>query len=145
VKIKKYMSLKITLRENNIKSNKSYKKWFARPVHIGEVHTEDIAKKIQRNSTFSQGTVKGVIDDFIQEMKMNMGDGQTVVIDGLGRFELTIESEGVDDPKEFRINKHIKKVKCKFLQAGKREMDGTLSFQLSKDADVDWAPGVWDK
>jgi len=144
VKIKNIMSLKITLRENKIKSNKSYKKWFARPVHIGEVHTADIAKKIQTNSTFSQGTVKGVIDDFLQEMKQSMESGQTVVIDGLGRFELTIESEGVDDPKDFRIARDIKKVKCKFLQAGKRKMDGTLSLQLSKDADVDWAPGVWE-
>jgi hypothetical protein len=24
------------------------------------------------------------------------------------------------------------------------EMDGTLSLQLSKDADIDWAPGVWE-
>ena len=138
------MSLKITLRENKIKSNKSYRKWFARPVHIGEGHTDDIAKKIQRNSTFSSGTVKGVLDDFIQEMKMNMEAGQTVVIDGLGRFDLTVESEGVDDPKDFRIARHIKKIRCRFLQSGKRKMDGTLSLELSKDADIDWAPGVWD-
>ncbi len=132
------MSLKITLRQNNIKSNKSYKKWFAQPVHNEEIHTADIAERIQKNSSFSKGSVVGVIDDFIQEMIISMHDSHTVVIDGLGRFDLTVESEGVDNPQSFRIDRDVKKVKCRFLPAGKRNIDGRVTSKLSENVEVEW-------
>ncbi len=139
------MSIKLTLKKINIKSNKSYKKWFAKVVNIGEVHTKDLAKKIHRDSAFSEGAVVGVINDFIQQMKYALEDGQVVVIDGLGRFSITVESEGVEDPRQFRFNRHIKKLKTRFQPAGKRNFDHTITFKMSEDAKVDWAPGIWDE
>ena len=69
-----------------------------------------------------------------------MHDSHTVVIDGLGRFDLTVESEGVDNPQSFRIDRDIKKVKCRFLPAGKRNIDGCITSKLSEKQEVEWLP-----
>jgi predicted histone-like DNA-binding protein len=105
-----------------------------------EIHTADIAERIQKNSSFSKGSVVGVIDDFIQEMIISMHDSHTVVIDGLGRFYLTVESEGVNNPQSFRIDRDIKKVRCRFLPAGKRNIDGRVTSKLSENVEVEWLP-----
>ena len=58
-----------------------------------------------RNSTLRQSDVIAVITEFDEMLRYRLAEGQTVVLDGIGRFSLRVESEGVDNPSKFRIKK----------------------------------------
>ena len=72
-------------------------------------------------------------------------DGNAVVIDGLGRFRLMVESEGVEKASDFNIARHIRRIVCKFLPAAHRIGDdrevkstGRREQLFSEGADVEW-------
>ena len=100
------MAVHIKLIKNNIKSSSSYGKYFAKTVSQGEVTLEEIAAEACRNSGFSEGSVIGVVTELQNLLKQKLSDGQTVVLDGIGRFSLRVESIGVDDPKAFSIRRY---------------------------------------
>ena len=104
------MAVHIKLIKNNIKSSSSYGKYFAKTVSQGEVTLGEIAEEACRNSGFSEGSVIGVVTELQDILKYRLREGQTVVLPGIGRFSLRVESIGVDDPKAFYIRQHIKKV-----------------------------------
>ena len=132
------MAVHIKLIKNNIKSSSSYGKYFAKAVSQGEVTLEDIAAEACRNSGFSEGSVVGVVTELQDILKQRLREGQTVVLPGIGRFSLRVESDGVDNPNDFNIGKHIRRVICRFLPAGHRNTDGTISYSFSNDVNVEW-------
>ena len=96
-------------------------KWFGRAVRLDEVHTEELARNIQRKCTLTTTDVIAVIDALVGEMKNELGDGRTVVLDGFGRFHLTVQSELVDNKEDFNVLRHIKRVLCKFTPDAHRK------------------------
>ena len=130
------MALKIRLKQYKNASKSSFGKYYAETVLLGEVHTADIARQVSENTTFRPGEVK---------MTREMQDGNAVVIDGLGRFRLMVESEGVEEAKDFNIGRHIRRIVCKFLPAAHRIGDdrevkstGRREQLFSEGADVEW-------
>ena len=97
------MAVHIKLIKNNIKSSSSYGKYFAKTVSQGEVTLDEIAAEACRNGGFSEGAVVGVVTELQDILKQKLTEGQTVVLPGIGRFSLRVESIGVDDPKAFNI------------------------------------------
>ena len=126
------MAVHIRLVKNNIKNNNSYGKYFAKAVSQGEVTMKELAEEAALNSGISRA-------NFIR--------GQTVVIEGIGRFSLRVESIGVDDPKQFNISRHITRFVCKFLPTGKRinighgTKNGQILYDFSKDVKAVWQHG----
>ena len=51
----------------------------------------------------------------------NLRAGHTVVIDGLGRLHLAVESKPVENPKDFDIDENITDIKLKFVPSGRRD------------------------
>ena len=144
---KKTMAIHIRLVKNNIKNSSSYGKYFAKAVSQGEVTLDEIGQEICRNSSFSEGTVLGVITELQDTMKQRLRDGQTVVIDDIGRFSLRVESIGVDDPKQFNISRHITRIVCKFLPTGRRintgqgTKNGNILYDFCKGVKAVWQKG----
>ena len=134
------MSVHIKLIRNNIKSSSSYGKYFAKAVSQGEVTLKDIAAEACRNSGFSEGSVIGVATELQDILKHRLSEGQTVVLDGIGRFSLRVESIGVDDPKEFNIRRHITRIVCGFLPAGRRIQGRHILYDF-----CDGVKAVWQK
>lgn len=124
------MAVHIKLIKNNIKSSSSYGKYFAKAVSQGEVTLEDIAAEACRNSGFSEGSVVGVVTELQDILKQRLREGQTVVLPGIGRFSLRVESIGVDDPKAFNIRSHITRIVCGFLPAGRRIQGRHILYDL---------------
>lgn len=123
------MSLFVRLKKYKNKTKSSYGKLYTETVYTGEVHTREIAKAVSENTTFRPGEVKGLIDEIVAEMKRQLQNSQIVVIDGLGRFRLAVESEGVETKEDFNIQTKIKDIRCKFLPAGKRDAEETGNKQ----------------
>lgn len=116
-----------------MKSSKTYKKWVAIPQNQGDVTTEDLAMLINAGTTFTEGEVRGIVMSLLEQMRRALQDGHTVVLEGIGRFHLSVECEPVDSPEEFNVQQHVKRAKCKFVEAGKRRLDRTLERPLSSN------------
>jgi len=135
------MALHIKLIRNNIKSSNSYGKYFAKAVSQGEITLDEICEEISRNSSFSEGTVLGVVTELQDTMKEKLRDGQTVVLPGIGRFSLRVESIGVDNPKDFNIRHHITRIVCGFLPAGRRIQGRHILYDLCEGVKTIWHKG----
>ena len=132
------MAIYVKLIRNNIKRSSSYGKYFAKAVSHGEVTLEEIAEKAFKHTNMSKGTIVSVVTDLQNIMKEKLADGQTVVLPGIGRFSLRVESEGVDDPKKFKLRRHITRIICGFLPSGHRVQGRRISYAFSEDVDVVW-------
>ena len=135
------MAVHIRLIRNNIKSSSSYGRYFAKAVSQGEITLDEIGKEICRNSSFSEGTVTGVVTELQDMLKEKLREGQTVVLPGIGRFSLRVESIGVDDPKAFNIRHHITRIVCGFLPAGRRIQGRHILYELCEGVKVVWHKG----
>ena len=136
------MAVHIKLIRNNIKSSSSYGKYFAKAVSQGDVEIKDICEEISRNSSFSEGTVVGVVTELQDLLKEKLRDGYTVVLPGIGRFSLRVESIGVDDPKAFNIRRHITRIVCGFLPAGRRIQGRHILYDLCDGVKTIWHKGA---
>lgn len=132
------MALHVKLIRNNIKRSSSYGKYFAKAVSHGEVTLKEIAEKAFENSPVSEGTVVAVVADLQKIMKEKLADGQTIVLPGIGRFSLRVESVGVDNPKQFKLRRHITRIICGFLPSGRRVQGRRISYDFSEDVKVMW-------
>ena len=135
------MAVHIKLIKNNIKRSSSYGKYFAKAVSQGEVTLKEIAEEACRNSGFSQGSVVGVVTELQDILREKLREGQTVVLPGIGRFSLRVESIGVDDPKAFNIRLHITRVICGFLPAGRRIQGRHILYELCDGVKTVWQKG----
>ena len=110
------MSILIRLMQSKFKNKVQQSKWYAKVVSTGEIHTDELATIIESNTTFKKGEVQGLITELVDELKQQLSDGKTVVLDGFGRFHLTVESDLVAQQTDFNIHQHIRRIKCKFYQ-----------------------------
>ena len=136
------MAVHIKLIKNNIKNSSSYGKYFAKAVSQGEVTLEEIAAEACRNSGFSEGSVIGVVTELQEILKHRLSDGQTIVLPGIGRFSLRVESVGVDDPKAFNIRRHITRYVCGFLPAGRRIQGRHILYDFCDGVKAVWQKGA---
>ena len=135
------MAVHIKLIKNNIKSSSSYGKYFAKTVSQGEVTLEEIAAEAYRNSHLSEGAVIGVVTELQEILKEKLSDGQTVILPGIGRFSLRVESVGVENPKDFNIRHHITRIVCGFLPAGRRIQGRHILYDFCEGVKAVWQKG----
>ena len=114
------MALRFTLQQNKIKSNKGYKKWYARVVKQGEMTMDDVERKIQGRCTVTRADVRAVLSALYEVVGMGLKDGYVVNLDELGKFYLSIRSASVDNPDDFSVQKHVKEIVCKYTPMGHR-------------------------
>ena len=126
------MALNIRLLKNEIKSNPSYGKYFGRVIHYGEVTIDDFAEEIQHNCSATKSDVVLVLTELQATIKRHLQDGHIVVLPEIGRLKLSVETMGVDKPKDFNLAKHLKRVVCRFIPAGSRghKRNGSITYNL---------------
>ncbi len=121
------MSLKIQVKELKVQGQS---KWYGRVVKKEDVHLKEIAEIMSMKSTFTEGEIYGMLKDMVRLMKFFMQNGQPVKIDGLGSFHLSVEGEMVENREDYRIDKHVKNVKCKFRPSGRRKENGKMLYDF---------------
>jgi predicted histone-like DNA-binding protein len=135
------MAVHIKLIRNNIKSSSSFGKYFAKAVSQGEITLDEIGEEISRKCGFSEDVVLAVVTELQETMKEKLREGHTVVLPGIGRFSLRVESIGVDDPKTFNIRRHITRIICGFLPAGRRIQGRHILYDLCDGVKTVWHKG----
>lgn len=75
----------------------------ARVVSRGRFGTEELAREIANNCSFSSGVVKGMLDALAKSLEMHLKYGETVDLEGIGTFSITLKCpKGITDPKQIR-------------------------------------------
>lgn len=96
------MAVWVRLLQNNIKSSPNFGKYYAKAVSTGEATLNDLMKDVQENTALKEADVVHVVKELHAVMKRRLADGQTIDIEEIGRFRLSVESECVDDKKEIQ-------------------------------------------
>ena len=114
------MALKYTLRQNNIKSNSAFGKWYAHTLRQGELSMQEIEQRIQNRCTVTRADVRAVITALQEVVEDGLKSGMVVNLGELGKFHLSIRSESVERPEDFSVQKHVKDIVCKYTPDGHR-------------------------
>ncbi|TJZ52501.1 DNA-binding protein [Sphingobacterium olei] len=76
------------------------KKFYARPVHAGEIVLEDLASDISHASSITEADVYAVLQSLVREIPRNISRGYIVRLGNLGSFRLGSNSAGNDAREE---------------------------------------------
>lgn len=120
------------LTKSNMKG-KSEGLYYTKAVTMGEMHTMDLACIINANNSADVADVQTVLTALTEEtevMEQYLGNGQNNVLDGFGRFRLSLECESVKNPQEFSVKKHVKTVHCNFIPEGKVQKKGVRQEKI---------------
>lgn len=131
------------VRQNIFKDNSSYGKYFAQSVSKELIDTEKLSKLMKnRNLPYSSGTIKGILDDMVNCIKEQLLAGNSVKIDDLAIFSITIKNVegGAPSEKEFNTAKHIDGVSLNCRPAGElmgKNVKTELEFNRVENCDCD--------
>jgi predicted histone-like DNA-binding protein len=89
----------------NPQDRQSPGKWYAAPVNDGKVTQQEIAVDIVNLSSLSRGDVGNSINSLIDTIPKYLLMGKSVNLGELGTFRISFSSEGVDDTKNFTVDK----------------------------------------
>lgn len=112
-------------------------KWYGKVVKRQDVNLKTIAEMISQSNSVTESDVYGVLTALVHEMKFLLQLGHTVKLDGFGNFHLTIESETVDKKSDYRLDQHVKRVKCKFTPASHRVTGRKLSYYFCEGVELE--------
>ena len=113
-------------------------KFYGKAVKRQDVTLETIAEIISQKNSVTESDVYGVLKALVHEMKFLLQLGHTVKLDGFGNFHLTIESEMVEKESDYQLDKHVKRVLCKFTPASHRTEDRKLSCYFCEGVELEW-------
>lgn len=76
---------------------KNEKKWYVHSVQKQEMDIKAMAQHMEEHNTpFSAGTIEGILTDFVRCIREQILNGNTVKIDNLAIFKLSLESNSYD-------------------------------------------------
>lgn len=114
------MAIQYRLLQNKIKGSKNYGKYYAHTVKQGIISLEDIEEMIESNCTAKASDVRLVLRELFDVVKFYMQKGYIVDLKEMGKLSISVKSVCVDDPSEFRSDKHITGFACNYTPQGKR-------------------------
>lgn len=89
------MAIKFNVREIGKPNDLTApKKFYARPVHSGEVSLEELSEDISHASSITQSDVYAVLQSLIREIPRNIARGNIVRLGDFGSFRLSTKSMG---------------------------------------------------
>lgn len=106
------------------------KKWYANAVLDEELTVDDLVKKIEKFSSFSEADIRGIIIAMENVIKEEITNGKIIRLDVLGSFYPSLSSEGVEKKEDFAAA-NIKGVKANY-RPGKRILDALTLIDFKK-------------
>lgn len=89
--------VELTWYQNNNMTSAQYKKWYVRPVIKEMLGIHEMAKHMaEHNTPFSAGTIEGILTDFSKCIREQLLNGNSVKIDNLAIFKITLHSNAFD-------------------------------------------------
>ena len=93
----------------------TYGKYKAVVVHNQTISSEQILKEAAHNHPFDKAVFIAAVSRLAEVVNRHLREGDKVRLQDWGMMKLEIESEKVDNPHDFRVQKHIKGVRLHFI------------------------------
>lgn len=91
------MAIKFNVREIGKPGDlNAPKKFYARPIHSGEITLEELSADISHSSSITQSDVYAVLQSLIREIPRNISRGYIVRLGDMGSFRLAAKSVGFE-------------------------------------------------
>ena len=112
--------LELNITKNTDQTSQAkYGKYYARVEYKKTMSIHDMAKHMaQHNTPFSEGTIEGILRDFVHCTREMCLMGNTVKIDDLAIFKCSVEANGLQLAEDYKIN-------CGLGTIPKKGPDGT--------------------
>ena len=101
------MSIKFRMYQDNRSNSKHKGYWYARAISPDLVGVKDLANRVSARCTVTEPDILAVISALVFEMNQVLKAGNRVKLDGLGTFRVSFHSQGVEDAKDFNVQKNI--------------------------------------
>ncbi len=114
----------------------TFGKYKAVAVHDKTVTSKQIFKETAARSQLQEININAVMLSVIDVINQHLRDGDRVYLNGWGTMKLEIESEKVENPKDFRAKKHIRAVRLHFIPAsteGTQALYDGITFEKDRD------------
>ena len=111
-------------------------KYKAVAVHYHTVDSKQLIKETAQRMGTHTSNVLGVLSSVAAVVNSHLREGDRVRLPGWGMMKLEIESEKVDNLKDFRAKKHIRGVRLHFLPEsyeGHQELYEGITFEKDKN------------
>ena len=96
--------LELNINSDKRQSSPTFGKYYARVENKETLSITDMAKHMSEHQTpFSPGTILGILKDFVKCIREQCLNGNTVKIDDLAIFKCTIEANGMQLAKGYKI------------------------------------------
>ena len=122
-----------------VKENKprlsTYGKYKAVALHNQTIETRQIIREVAERDGIDEGAVIAVMMGLSHVINRHLRHGDKVRLDTWGLMKLEIESDKVEDPKDFRTRKHIRGVRLHFLpesEKGSPELYKDIEFEKER-------------
>ncbi|MCD8137305.1 MAG: hypothetical protein LUH01_15685 [Parabacteroides gordonii] len=94
------MSIEYDLFANPPRDGESKPKLHARAINLQTVGTDELAAMIEGMSTFTAADIKGAIKAISERLFFCLSNSQSVRLDGIGTFSVTLKCKPVETRKE---------------------------------------------
>jgi len=128
--------MKYRLKKETKPTLSTYGKYKAVAVHPRTVESRQIVYEAAQRSGIQEADIKAVLSIVSGVVNEHLREGDKVRLDDWGMMKLEIESDKVDDPKDFRAKKHIRGVRIHFLpesRDGSQELYEDIAFEKDKN------------
>lgn len=96
-------------------------RYYARTRKIGRVGFAQFAEEISRNCSAKPSDVNLVLTELCEVMRHHLLNGEEIVIPDLGSFHIGIQSDSVENPRDFSPHRHIHALHIKFRPHSHRD------------------------
>lgn len=114
----------------------TFGKYKAVAVHNQTIESRQLYEEAARHSGVSGGVLEGLMMTVAETVRRHLKNGDKVRLKDFGLLKLEIESEKVDNLKDFRAKKHIRGVRLHFIPAsenGSPELYKDITFEKDKN------------
>ena len=96
--------LELNIAQNTNSFSNAYGKYFARVENKKQLSIHDMAVHMsQHNTPFSEGTIEGILRDFVNCTREQCLNGNTVKIDNLAIFKCSVQANGMEIKEDYKI------------------------------------------
>ena len=114
----------------------TYGKYKAVAVHHQTIESSQLYEEAARNSSISGGVLEALMLSVSETVIRHLRNGDRVRLKDFGLLKLEIESEKVDNLKDFKAKKHIRGVRLHFIpesENGSPALYKDITFEKDKD------------
>ena len=118
----------------------TYGKYKAVAVHNQTIESRKLFEEAARGTSLSGGVLEGLMMSVAETVWRHLREGDKVRLKEFGLLKLEIESEKVDNLKDFRAKKHIRGVRLHFIPEsyeGSQPLYEGITFEKDRSFPLD--------